>query len=88
MLFEMLGSALVGKGRFHDTISKVGGAEWKWSLKESRQFEVWNEKIRFIEEWYYTDYYTERWGWFGWVTRIPLLKKWLSNRIVHVRFEG
>lgn len=88
MLFEMLGPALVGKGRFHDAISRVSGAEFRWSLKDGRAIEAWDDRIKFIQEWYYTDYYNRRWGWFGWVTRIQLFKKWLSNRIVHVRFES
>ena len=87
MLLELLGPALVGKGRFHDTVSKIHGAEFRWSLKDSRDMETWNQKIRILEEWYFTDYHRERWGWFGMVTRFRALKKLLSNRIVHLKFD-
>lgn len=87
MLFEMLGPGLVGKGRFNDTISKISGAEFKWSLKNSKDFESWDANIKFLQEWYYTDYHQERWGWFGLVARVAILKKMLANRIVHIRFE-
>ena len=87
MLMEMLGPWLVGKGQFHDTISKIGGVEFKWSLNNSRDLERWNSKIEFLDEWYYTDFHRERWRWFGIATRIAFLKKRLSNRIVHIRFN-
>lgn len=88
MLLEILGPALVGKGKYHDTVSQVEGAEFRWSLRKSRELESWNQKIKFIEEWHYTDYYRERWRWFGVVTRWSVLKRLLSNKIVHVRFEA
>lgn len=88
MLIEMLGPALVGKSRYQDSVSKVAGAQFKWSLKNSEELGTWNESIMFVEEWYFTDYYRSRWGWFGLVTRVPLIKKLMANRIVHIRFEG
>ena len=87
MLMEMLGPWLVGKGRYQDAVSKISGVEFKWSLQNSRDFEGWNPKIKFMEERYYTDYHHERWGWFGMVTRWSFLKKRLANRIVHLRFN-
>ncbi len=87
MLLEMLGPWLVGKGQFHDTISKISGVEFKWSLLNSQDLEGWNPRIKFIEEWYYTDYHQERWGWFGTATRLSFLKKRLANRIVHIRLN-
>ena len=87
MLIEMLGPWLVGKGRYQDAISKISGVEFTWSLINSRDFEGWNPKIKLVEEWYYTDYHRDRWGWFGIPTRLSFLKKRLANRIVHIRFN-
>ncbi len=86
MLCELLGPALVGKTRLHDTVSTIKDAQFKWSIKDSRQFERWNDKIRYVEDWYYTDFHRDRWRWFGKVTRVRFLRNLLANRIVRLRF--
>lgn len=86
MLCEILGPALVGRSWINDSISRIEGAKFSWSIKNSRQLERWNSGIRFVEEWFYTDYHRERWKWFGKVTRVRFLRDQLSNRIAHLRF--
>jgi O-methyltransferase involved in polyketide biosynthesis len=87
MLLEMVGPALVGRSRYNDTVGRIGGAEFKWSLKNCKDLESWDERIKVVEEWYYSDYCRERWRWFGRLTRIGYFKRLLSNRIVMLRFE-
>lgn len=88
MLFEMLAPMLVGRSKRHDSVSKVGGAEFKWGLIDARDVARWYSNIEFIEEWNYYDYYQERWGWFRYVTRLPFLRPRLSSRMVHLRFAN
>jgi O-methyltransferase involved in polyketide biosynthesis len=89
MLFDMLPPFLVGKGRHHDSVSKIDSpVQFKWGLKNSRELETWHPSIQFVQEWDYYDYYKGRWRWFGRFARLPFIRPWLSNRIVHLRFAG
>jgi O-methyltransferase involved in polyketide biosynthesis len=88
MLFEMLAPLIVGRSKQHDAVSKVGDAEFKWGLKDSRVLETWNEKMEFVEEWNIFDYHRDRWGWIRFVTAIfPPFKTLMGIRIVHLRFR-
>ncbi|RJP76718.1 MAG: class I SAM-dependent methyltransferase [Candidatus Zixiibacteriota bacterium] len=87
-LLELLGPALVGRSRWNDTVSRVAGAEFTWSVADSREMARWGVGLEILQEWYFTDYARERWGWFGWITRVEGLKRRLSNRIVRGRFVG
>lgn len=87
MLFDMLPPFLVGKGKHHDAINKLDSfSEFKWGLKKSRDIEKWSLELTFIEEWDYYDYFKDRWKWWGYIGRCPGLRKYLSNRIVHLGF--
>lgn len=88
MLFEMLAPFLVGKGKHHESLSKIDSrAEFKWGLKDSKAMETWHKGIEVVEEWNYYDYHKDRWKWFGLIGQIPLVKPRLSNRIVHLKFK-
>lgn len=88
LLFEMLAPMLVGRSKRHDAVSKIGSAEFKWGLIDARDVAHWHPNIEFIEEWNYSDYYKERWGWFRCIARLPFLGPRVSSRIVHLRFAN
>ncbi|MFK4765432.1 class I SAM-dependent methyltransferase [Desulfobaculum sp. SPO524] len=89
MLFDMLPPFLVGKGKHHDAINKLGTlSDFKWGLKRSRDIESWSPELTFIEEWDYYDYFKDRWRWWGYIGRCPGLRPYLSNRIVHFGFAA
>jgi O-methyltransferase involved in polyketide biosynthesis len=87
MLFEMLAFFALGRGRYHDCLSRVKSKniEFKWALKESRDMETWNGRIRLIDEWNVLDYFAHRWGWLMFLN--GYMKSMIGNRIVHVRFS-
>jgi O-methyltransferase involved in polyketide biosynthesis len=86
MFLEILGPAFVGRARLNDSVGKMEGVEFRWSVKDSHRLEAFDPRIQFMEEWYFSDYQRRRWRWFGQVTRLTFLKQLLSNRIVHLRF--
>ena len=74
-----------------EKIPKMGvfseiGAEFKCGIKNGREIEKYNHKIKFIEEWIFMDYHQPRWNTFKWSSLIPKFKNELSNRIVHLKF--
>ena len=88
MLFEMLAPIMVGKSRHHETLKKIDSqAEFKWGLRDSRDMESWHPAIRFVEEWNYCDYHKKRWGLYGAIARLPLLRPHFACRVVHLRFR-
>lgn len=87
MLFEMLAPMLVGNSRKHDSVHKLdGSATFEWGLKNSRDMESWDPRIKHVAEWDYYDYEKKRWKWFGVLGRMPFVRPRLSNRIVRLRF--
>jgi O-methyltransferase involved in polyketide biosynthesis len=88
MLFEMLSPMLVGKARYHDSVTKVGGAvEFRWGLLDSRVLESWDHRLQFVAEWNYFDFHRERWGYLRWPALVPAFRRYFNNRIVHLRFD-
>jgi O-methyltransferase involved in polyketide biosynthesis len=89
MLLEAMGPFLVGRGKHHDSISKIDSrVEFKWGLKDSRDMMRWCPGIQFVEEWCYFDYHKDRAGWVGRVVRLPFIRSHLAPRIVHLRFAN
>ncbi|TVM36576.1 class I SAM-dependent methyltransferase [Oceanidesulfovibrio marinus] len=88
MLIELLPPFLVGKGKKHESVSKVGDApEFKWSPRKTRELETWHNAIQFVEEWNLYDYHKGRWKWFGYLGRMPVLRPRLACRIARLRFS-
>jgi O-methyltransferase involved in polyketide biosynthesis len=87
LLATWIGPAFVGRAKIENSVKQLPGVEFLWSPKDSRIFEAWDARIRFVQEWYLTDYHRNRWRWMGQVTRLGFLKRRLSNRIVHLRFQ-
>ena len=89
LLFEMLAPMLVGNSKHHDTVKKTASRpEFKWGLKDSSVVASWHPDLEYIEEWNYFDFHKDRWRWFGYVSKVPFMRKRISNRIVHMRFSG
>ena len=87
LYFEMLAPIMVGMSRRHDTVKMTADVpEFLWGIKRSADLNAWSPNIRFVEEWNYFDHHKARWGAFGVVARLPLLRPWFASRIVHVRF--
>jgi O-methyltransferase involved in polyketide biosynthesis len=88
MLVEIMGPALVGKSRRHDSLSKIKNApEFKWGIKDSKELESWNPNIRLVDEWCYFDYHKKRAGLIGYIVRLPFIRSKIAPRIVQLRFE-
>lgn len=89
MLVDVLGPLLAGRSKYNDSIKKIDSTvEFKWGMKNSRELETWHEGLRLVEEWHYLDYCKDRWGWVGFLMRLPLLRSRLSCRIVHLHFTS
>jgi O-methyltransferase involved in polyketide biosynthesis len=89
MLLEVLGPFLVGKGKRHDSVSKIDSkVEFKWGIKDSRDIMRWCHGINFIEEWCYFDYHKERAGWVSHIVRLPFIRSRLAPRIVYLKFSN
>ncbi len=88
MLFEMLAPFMVGKSSKHESVKKIdSSAEFKWGLKNSKDMETWAPGITYVDEHHYYDHYKERWGIFGKIARLPIIRPYLACRIVHLRFN-
>jgi O-methyltransferase involved in polyketide biosynthesis len=88
MLVEVMGPAIVGKSRKHDSLSKIENApEFKWGIKDSKELERWNPRIRLIDEWCYFDYHKKRAGLIGYIVRFPFIRSKIAPRIVHLGLD-
>ena len=88
VLFEKLGPFLVGKAKKHDSLKTMDTVpEFKWGLARGKDIENLDNRIKFIEEWEYFNYYKKRWGFFGFIARTPFMRNKVSSSIVHVKFK-
>ena len=86
IVFEMLAPFLKGRAGSHDAMKNLrSDVHFLWALRNSADMEAWHDGIGFLGEWNYYDYHQSRWGWFGRLARLPLIRPMLSNRIVHLR---
>ena len=83
LLVEMLAPLLVGRNGMHDTVKE---AAFRWSLRDSRDFERMADRLRFDREWSYFDEARRRWRYLRLFRRIPWFRRNLNNRIVRLRF--
>jgi len=87
MIFEINGPITVGRSKYHDVVSKVGEAEFKWGPSSGAVCATWDDRIQFVQEWNYLDRHRDRWGFMRLFAYIPPLKQYLMNKIVHLRFK-
>jgi len=87
-LLELVGPVMVGRAKYNDSISRINHndniPEFKWSLWNSRGFEKWNKSLKLEKEWFFADYYKERWRHFKYFFKIPLFKRIFSSRLVYL----
>ncbi len=87
MLFESTAPFVVGKARFHDSLSKVEETpEFLWGPKDPEVVSSWSTGIIFVDKWNFFDYAKYRWGWMRFARHLPVLGKSISCHIVKVRF--
>ena len=85
MLIEVLAPTMVGRSKKHETVKKIDSqAEFKWGVKNPKDLEAWHPGIRLLNTWDYNDYCKKRWGLFGVIARLPLVRPWLSCRILEL----
>jgi O-methyltransferase involved in polyketide biosynthesis len=88
MLVEVMGPALVGRSRQHDSLGRMDAPpEFKWGIRDTRDLESWHPGIEVVDEWCYFDYYKERARLEGWIARLPFIRPMIAPRIVHLRFR-
>lgn len=85
MLFEMITPMMAKGSKQHETVKKMN-AEFQWGIKNGKEMEKYNSKIRFVEEWNYFDYHKNRWRWMRLFTSITPLKNRFSTMIVRLKF--
>ncbi|WP_455103107.1 class I SAM-dependent methyltransferase [Phocaeicola abscessus] len=87
VLFDMLVYIAVGRSKRHDSLSKVDGkAEFKWSLLDTKEMEIWNPKLRVEKEYYLSDYDKGRFPFlFRIFYHIPWFYRRFNQRVVRLR---
>ncbi|MBF8269552.1 MAG: hypothetical protein HW386_1261 [Gammaproteobacteria bacterium] len=83
LLIELLAPGAIG---YHPLLNR-DNAEFKWTLLNARDMEAINPKIRFLHEWCVLDYYNDRWQWLAVLGKLPLIRNYFGERIVHLRFQ-
>ena len=88
MVLEVLTPLAVGMSRYDPCVSKVGAGEvhFKWALRDCREIESWDGRIKLCCEWNVLDFCRNRWGWL--VFLAPFMSGLLGNRIVRLRFDA
>ena len=61
--------------KFKRQLGMTGGAVFTFGVPESRYFERWSEKFKFLDEWTYFDDHERKLGWFNLFSSIEVLRK-------------
>ncbi len=89
LLIEMLAPIAVGKEKQHDSLKTMDAPPaFKWALKDTRELETWDNRIKYIQEWSYYNYCKKRWKFFGFIARLPILRPMFNCRIAHLKFSS
>ncbi|MBB4264553.1 class I SAM-dependent methyltransferase [Roseospira visakhapatnamensis] len=87
MLLQTLPPALVGRGRYHDSVRRLDGRpDFKWGVTDVQTLAGWHSGLSVAEHWNYFDYHKDRWRWYGRLMTVPALRRRMSRRIVRLRF--
>ena len=89
VLFDMLSFMFVGREKKHDMLRKMGkGAEFKWSLLNTKDMETWNSRLHVRKEYFMSDYDEGRFPFFFPLPLyIPYFYRRLNQRIVRIEIE-
>ncbi len=58
--------------------------QFNWGVKNRKELEKIDPRIKFIQEWHYFDCHRDRWKSIRWLSLIPLFKNRFGNRIIHL----
>ncbi len=81
MLLEVTTPTVIEKSREHDTEFQRK-APFQWGIKNGKEMERFNQRIKFLNEWNYFDYHTARRK-----EANLTLKREFSSRVVHIKFS-
>ena len=88
LLVELLAPFLKGKSKRHESVKKTAEVpEFKWAIRRARELQTWHPNIYLIDEWNYFDFYKDRWGWIGKISRLPVIRNAMAQRIAHLGIE-
>ncbi len=83
MLIEVISPlSITMHKKAHPSISNA--AQFKWGINDLKQIEEWSDGIELINQYYFFDRYSNRWGWRRFFKYIPVLRN--LYRIGHLRF--
>ncbi len=87
MLLDTLPTFLVGREKYHDTIKNMGeSVRFRWGVKNPQSLESWVPGLQILHDWDYYDHCKKRWGWFGYIGKVPFVGPRFISRIVHLQF--
>lgn len=86
MLLEIITPGIVKMSKQHDTIGKMDDVRFQWGVTSGKELEQYNNRIKVVNEWNLFDYHKDRWGWMGWMAKIPAVKRRFSDSVVHLAF--
>jgi O-methyltransferase involved in polyketide biosynthesis len=86
MLVETIPPNLVKQSKKRAIIKKQYkmDVQFNWGVKNGKELEKIDPRIKFIQEWHYFDYHRDRWKSIRWLSLIPLFKNRFGNRIIHL----
>lgn len=88
MLLESTAPCVVGKARWHDSLSKIDETpEFLWGPEDPGTMASWSRSIEVAGKWNFYDYGGSRWRWMRAFKYIPKLKRMTSCHIVRLRFK-
>ncbi len=82
MLLEAMSPLMARNTRRHPAVSQTS-ATFKWGISSVREMERWDQRIKFVDEWYYLDQHGKRWGWMRLLALVPPLRK--QMKVGHLR---
>ncbi len=93
MLFEVLPQSIIGKEKYHDTLSKISvnnpeqRPKFKHGIDGPRFFEAWDPALHLVEYWSLLDYYPSRFGVFRVMAFFAALRKRFTSYILSYQFD-
>ncbi|UFP94775.1 class I SAM-dependent methyltransferase [Gloeobacter morelensis] len=64
---------------------RTEAASFRWGIDRGSHLEGWSGGVEFLQEWYYLDYYPQRWGWLRLLRHLPAVRR--SMKIIHIRYR-
>ena len=84
IIFDSLGTFLAQNSRINSGDLNIN-ATYKWGIKDLREIETWDDKIKLVSQWHYLDRYKHRLGLMGLLSYVPGIRR--QVKIGHLRFD-